>query len=279
VLDTAAKTVSVSATHFSWWAAVKPVQIVPEQKTVRVNESVPLVVMICYPPKDPEQAPLGLDACLGGQTVSAASVSAWSVNGTLGGGNIFGTVSGQGATATYRAPANEPIPNTVAVSAKVHLRIKGTLRTVTVVSNITIAGHRWEGTGIMVNPAYTATADVVWTLEQGQNGISTYVPNGTVTVDLPCVTPNTMPISQSDGFLTIDFNASPPTYEGFGVTVWVASCGPYPVYVDGLWFAGRNQPGNRARGTVTVEPDGTMRIQDTDSYGDLIFNWTFERID
>jgi hypothetical protein len=283
-LDTAAKTVSVSTTHFSIWSGVSGLQIVPGRKTVRVNTSVALEVKVCYQVVSGGVLSLASSCDVNQSAVSSLSISEWSVNGRLGGGAIFGTVNGHGATATYRAPANEPIPNTVAVSARVHRPFSGSTQRRLVVSNITIAGHRWEGTATSRNPAYTTTANVVWTLENGANGISTYVPNGTVTVEWPncSLSPAMMPISQSDGFLTIDFNADPPKYEGFGVTDWHAtiSCpsGQAPIAVNALFFAG-HFPGDRAQGTVSVQPGGQMIIQDTDSIGPLIFNWNFVRKD
>ena len=39
-------------------------------------------------------------------------IDEWSVNGRLGGGGVFGTVVGSGATATYTAPDNAPTPPT-----------------------------------------------------------------------------------------------------------------------------------------------------------------------
>src|SRR5450759_2420723 len=53
-VDTTAKTVSVSSSHFSDWSNVKGLQIRPPKKTVKVSGSVGLQVKVCYPVDDDE---------------------------------------------------------------------------------------------------------------------------------------------------------------------------------------------------------------------------------
>jgi len=147
VIDTAAKTVTVTTTHFSDWSRVKGFQIRPPSATVKVSQSLSLQVQYCYIPEtyqdnegdlylfgyacgtDSEQELLPL--------IPSATVSNWSVNGTAGGNATVGTVAGSGPKATYTAPVLKPTPDTVAVSAEVDLGPKG--KTL-VVANITVTG-------------------------------------------------------------------------------------------------------------------------------------------
>lgn len=300
-LDTTAKTVSVSASHFSDWSNVRGLQIRPPKKTVRPNGSVGLQVKVCYPVSyDGGLASLASDCDATGQGIVATlSIDEWSVNSREGGGDIFGTVSGRGATATYMAPATVPIPNTVAVSARVHNPKKGPTAKTLVVSNITIADESWTGTAtnVFVDPevgvVITVTANVTWTLESTNNKVATYVPTGTVTDTVgrfgECTAsfdPSSHAIDPSiDGTLTIDNNFDPPTYRGHGQSNWIAtltvtcptnSGGNNEMFAGGAFFGG-----NGGEATGTVSPDG-MTIQGSDTYTvaeglTFNFNWEFTR--
>lgn len=227
-VDTTAKTVSIGSSHLSDWSLVKGLQIHPAKKTVRVKGSVGLQVVLCFNPDaipgtNGELVPLGYDCDLG-ELAILNPVSEWSVNGVPGGGGVFGTVSGSGTTATYTAPATEPIPNTVAVSARVDRGAKG--KTL-VVSNITIAEDSWTGTGSSVNGVIHTTANVTWTLESIDNKVAVYRPTGTVSIAIPpvvctvTVDPSSHTINPStDGQLIVDYNADPPTYYGSGGSFW-----------------------------------------------------------
>jgi hypothetical protein len=166
-VDTAAKTVSIGSSHFSDWSLVKGLQIRPPSKTVKVNGSVGLKVVGCYDPSSPD--PRGYKCDDDDELTILNPVSEWSVNGRPGGGGVFGTVLGSGATATYTAPATEPIPSTVAVSARVDRGAKVTR----VVSNITIVEDSWTGTASSTSAVISVTAQVIWTLESTDNNVAT----------------------------------------------------------------------------------------------------------
>ncbi len=134
-VDTTAKTVSVSSTHFSDWSMVSGAQLFPASKTVRVKTTVSLQVVVCYPPGDEGGVtPLGYRCETDGDTANINVARDWSVNGRPGGG-AFGTVSGNAASAIYTAPQFEPKPNTVALSARVD---RGGRGAVLLVSAITV---------------------------------------------------------------------------------------------------------------------------------------------
>jgi len=225
-IDTTAKTVSIVSSHFSGWSLVTGAQIYPASKTVKVNRSVDLEVVHCYPPIPVSFDPRGYPCK---PYTYGAFTREWSVNGLIGGrsGGVFGTVSGNsldgnlnGATATYTAPATKPFPpplNTVFVSALLEAEW-GTIRSrVRATSKITIedcegglspafkpgnalfapqAGEvcvdSWSGTGSSTftwgGVTSSATAQVTWTLESRINNVVTYLPTGTVSVVLPRIT-------------------------------------------------------------------------------------------
>lgn len=128
VLDSAAGTVTVGTRHFSDWSMVAGAQLLPQQASVRVGQSLALAVNECV---DYGQTPDPDDDMLPGYVCSTAPTAAgqtsgWAVNGAPGGGAPMGTVvqaSGAGeALATYTAPAARPEPDTVAVSARYRKR-------------------------------------------------------------------------------------------------------------------------------------------------------------
>jgi hypothetical protein len=297
-VDTAARTVSVATSHFSDWSNVKGLQIRPARKTVKVNGSVALQVKVCYPIDDDELTTLASDCDTDQGIVSTLSVNEWSVNDRPGGGPNFGVVAGSGAAATYTAPASEPIPSTVAVSARVHNPKKAPTAKTLVVSNITITEASWTGTATGVSDdgitRITATAQVTWTLESTNNKIAVYRPTGVVseTVD-PYGTPirctaSLNPSSNAldpaaSGILTIDSNFTPPTYHGHGSSNWAATlteaCEGESVRVTseiGGWpFFG----GSGGEASGVVGPDGvTIQGSSTDTtYPGTTYTWKFTR--
>jgi hypothetical protein len=295
-VDTTAKTVSVSSSHFSDWSNVKGLQIRPAKKTVKVKGSVALQVKVCYQIDDVDLTSLASDCDTDQGIVATLSVNEWSVNGLLGGGGVFGTVIGSGATATYTAPANEPIPNTVTVSARVHNPKKGPGAVTLVSSIITITEASWTGTATGVGDdgtvKITAIAQVTWTLESSNNKIAIYRPTGTVSETInpyafPCtqsINPSSHSLDPLDGTLTIDSNFDPPTYHGSGSSNWSAilttvcedASGTTANAAIGGWpFFGGS--GGEARGVVG--PDGvTIQGTATDStYPATTYNWKFTR--
>jgi hypothetical protein len=238
-VDTAAKTVSISSSHFTDVSLVEGLQIFPARKVIKTNGSVALQVRVCYDPDlstlGPGGASLGFDCSTRQGIVGTLTIDEWSVNGRLGGGGTFGWVHGNGAAATYTAPANEPTPNnTVAVSARVHNPRRGPTARTLVVSNITIAEDSWTGTSTWTSAIYDTHADITWILKSTEANIANYEATGTATVvnKTPCrydplhgvITGNYL------GELVIDYNADPPTYHGGGAAFWpvVHSC-PYPL--------------------------------------------------
>jgi len=294
-VDTAAKTVSIASSHFTDMSLVRGLQIRPPSKTVKVNGSVGLRVVGCYAPADTipgtELVPLGYDCDIGAGRPIVNPVSEWSVNGGRAG---YGTVSGSGSTATYTAPAFEPIPNPVTVSARVDWGARGTAL---LVSIITIAEDSWTGTASGVDPPTneTGTADVTWTLDRIVDNIAVFLPTGTVRISRlqePCTytfNPSSHALDPStDGRLVIDYNTNPPTYHGYGSSSWPATetdggdpgrCGQeetYPILAIAQFLFGSGGPGGiYAAGVVSA--DGTT-IEGRDITGDgLIYNWRFTR--
>lgn len=298
-VDTAARTVSVATSHFTDFSLVAGLQLRPGKKVVKPGERAGLDVVECYP--ETVAGSGGSLVTLGNACDSdlapvskASHASDWSVNGNAGGGGVFGTVSGNTAGATYKAPATAPTPPTVAVSARVDRGSKGITL---LVSNITIAQDSWTGTGsteITTTSPFSrlsVKAEVVWTFERNDNNVVTYTPSGTATVtafelDTCTMSPLTGLIDPSSdlvvghGELVVDYNASPPTYHGHGYTGWTATVtcpqpfAPpfiYPFALRALYFGGPPM----AQGTVSA--DGTT-IKGNDP-GPLLTaaDWTFTR--
>ena len=299
-IDRVARTMSISTTHFTDFSMVQGYRLQPLAKTLKVNESLALQVAFCYPYPETgsDLTPLGLSCDTAASQVEVAApfvISEWSVNGVLGGGGATGTVSGNGPSATYKAPAAKPTPNIVAVSARVNLNPK---RKTLVVSNITITeGDSWTGTANYKDDVGSASAEITWTLVSRENNIALYKGTGTGILaydDGTCSYPPTSgsfgsPDSGGSGILSVDFNNTPPTYHGLALVGW-------PVTVTCVYsgrtetvvrpvalpvFGGSKGPdGVEAAGSVTVplNPNTPMTIEgsDTDGMGG-IFNWKFTR--
>ena len=287
-VDVAGRTVSVTTLHFTDVSLVKGVQIRPPSKTVKPGGSVALHVKACYQnptddlvflvgyPCDVDQGPDGI-----------LTIDQWSVNGVIGGGGVFGSVLGNGSAATYSAPSVEPTPNVVTVSARV--RVVGQGGFFQVASIITIAEDAWVGTATGVNGDVTTVASVTWTLESRVNNVAVYRGTGTATSSVTggaCAggtfSPPTNPIDSaiSATSLTVDFNATPPTYHGSGLTLWSASLncpsGSGPSIAGGPWFGG---PGSAGEASGSVSPDGTtIQGSAADSQSPpATFTWKFTR--
>jgi hypothetical protein len=153
-----------------------------------------------------------------------------------------------------------------------------------VVSNITIAGDAWTGTGSSVSPGGvpSAVAEVKWTLESTVNKVATYRPSGTVSLTWPCaITPSSAAIDPAfNGSLVIDYNTSPPTYSGIGSTSWpiMVSCAaglPSYASIASALFMGGSAPLGRAEGSVSA--DGQTIQGTSTNIGGIVFNWKFTR--
>lgn len=188
-IDKDAKTVSVDTTHFTDETVVPRYKLVPQSKTIKVKQSLPMQVAYCYPPKSSaDKTSLGTP-CENLQDMDLASVSMvteWSVNGILGGNGTVGTISGHGDTATYTAPATKPSSNPVTVSAQVNFGGGNKTR---VVSTIKITDIAPPYTGFVVfeerNGPFELDitdgfANVTWTLVEESSGARSYKPTGTI---------------------------------------------------------------------------------------------------
>lgn len=222
-VDSVGKTVSISTTHFSDFSLVQGYRLQPLSKTLRVDESLALQVAFCYPATDSDLTPLGLscDTDVPQSDVAAPFViSEWSVNGNAGGDATVGTVSGNGPSATYQAPATQPTPNTVAVSARVNLPARGETL---VVSNITITDSATYtgtfnfsislGVGSVVS---SGSANVTWTQFEDLGDTRSYVPSGTITADITLAGCDTL-------HATVPIQATVPHGAGPTLVVYTAS--------------------------------------------------------
>jgi hypothetical protein len=292
-IDSASKRVKAQAPGTSI-AQVAEYLMTPTSETVKTKGTVGLAVRKCYENLlvglSGQQAPTGGVNCNSGtasQEDPSVSVSEWSVNTRLGGGDVFGRVAGSGATATYTAPTTVPIPNPVTVSARVHApRSAQGARNSLVSSSITIAEDSWKGTAVATSPAMTVTAEVIWVLEgEPVNNVATYRPTGTASINQylrPCsIDPTIGPLEPSlNGQLVVDYNANPPTYHGGGSTHWSATLTcppplpPQGTVIVALFFGGSKGTGNDAQGVVS--PDG-VTIEGSDTMGNATLNWKFTR--
>jgi hypothetical protein len=118
--DTAARTLSVTATHFSDWSYVGGLQIAPAAATVAVNKQQFLRVVDCGDWPDPNGTNQQRVLLECRTALRADAPSAWSVNGIVNGNASVGTIStipNLLEFAGYNAPAAVPAQNPVAVSA------------------------------------------------------------------------------------------------------------------------------------------------------------------
>jgi len=292
-VNAATKTVSVKSTHFTDWSRVKGIQMRPPSKTVRVKGSASLLVTVCYPvsvtdASGDELAYLGYKCEADGELAILNPISDWSVNGVPGGNSTTGTVAGSGASGTFVAPATKPSPNGVTVSARVKKSPLG--EKVLVTSNITITEDSWTGTASSETEPIDARAEVTWVLERTDNNVATYRPTGTASVTVRgCVTYNPSSgdlVPTRDGFLFVDYNATPPTYSGIGFGIWATilsgTCPLSPpainTYVTAAFFGGsKGAQGVEAQGQVSA--DGTViEGTDTNTLGlPITFKWKFTR--
>ncbi|MFT3663969.1 hypothetical protein [Piscinibacter sp.] len=157
-LDTTARTVSVSTTHFTDWALLSTIRLTPTRAAVRVGSKLSLDVVSCGRRDDPGTGQPALVETCG---PSPLRVDTWAVNGTTYGDARVGTVDSAGTVkGTYTAPANKPSPSTVAVSCSVQLpagdRAKVLLKTeVQVVQHAGWNGSIWYSMRGMENTTET----------------------------------------------------------------------------------------------------------------------------
>ena len=186
VVDAAARQVRVSTDHFSDWALVRGLQLLPHKATVPTGKTQGVRVLYCYPglfDGGDLIAPLGT-SCNGELPAGAGEVGAvkeWAVNGTPGGGAAVGTISGNAGGAIYTAPASRPTPATVAVSARIDRQGGGQ---VLLLSDMTIDDGDYAGTVQFATRDYSGTAQVSWQLVDDDGEVRTYGPSGTMELDI-----------------------------------------------------------------------------------------------
>ncbi|MFC4427148.1 hypothetical protein [Deinococcus navajonensis] len=142
--DRAANTLTVRTTHFSDWTWAEAYRLDPGQATVKVGESVRLTLQRCV---GPETAPFDEDLVTPLITTCAPYTLTpftrnWAVNGAAGGSQEAGTVTkdeSNVASGTYRAPAEQPSVNPVAVSVDLVRNEAGT-NTLRLVSYVQVTG-------------------------------------------------------------------------------------------------------------------------------------------
>jgi hypothetical protein len=145
-VNTAAHTVSVATTHFTDHSKWKFWTIVPANAIVKTQEQLPLFVYTCVSEtaaneaNDPPVTVTGLDddlAALPPCGVPSKWTGSWAVspgNGTAG-SVVAGSPSSR---ATYTAPANQPNPRVVSVTATMRWPARGLTKKLT--SKVTVGG-------------------------------------------------------------------------------------------------------------------------------------------
>jgi hypothetical protein len=265
-LNRTAKTVTVSTSHLSDWSFVQEFALEPSNAQVHVGNSLGLTLASCSWIDEDE-----LTRLVGGCAPATGDVtaSAWAVDGVAGGNATTGTVAASGDDGgTFTAPAQKPTPNVVAVSATLG---QGSSQG-RVVSNLTIVDDSlpdsWVGTADGAFAGASVTVQVTWALDRTANNVSTYRPSGTAHYSfMDCtITPADGSLA-ADGFLTVDYNANPATYDGIGDGLWIAlfSCpgldpGENPVtflYFDGSGVVSAD--GNTIEGSG-VSGDGVWTL-------------------
>ena len=146
----------------------------------------------------------------------------------------------------------------------------------------------------------TATASVTWTLSTVASNVAVYKPTGTVTagftslvgcIDIPVLDPSNHALNPAaDGTLTVDYNTTPPSYHGSGLSSWPATLtctdttgvrGSIPGYEGEVDFFGGSGGAMGIEAAGKVSNDGsTIEANDARAVGTLgqqTFSWKFIR--
>ncbi|MET4577299.1 hypothetical protein [Ottowia thiooxydans] len=213
-LDTAAKTVTTTTTHFSDWSLVKGYQLRPGTASVKTGASLALRLAFCFarPAGNSNGADVGYSCDSDEDTPAPLNwVVNWAVNGSPGGGAGVGTVAGNGTGATYTAPAKVPASNPVAVSAE----IQNTRAKVLVVSNVTITDTTPTYTGSIsgtstmpggITTSFQSDSLRLVPIEVLPNDLIKYSAQGTATISLTI--PGTPPYTRTE---TVPINSEGST--------------------------------------------------------------------
>jgi hypothetical protein len=145
-LDTVAKTLSGDINHFSDWSKFDAIKITPDQKRLKVKNTLYLAITGLAP--SPEQ---GDDELM--PLIRTPKKAVWRVNNIIKGNDIVGTLTFGAANYVesnnvYKAPAQLPKQNPVAVSVKLEgltIKFNGiNFNNLRLVSNILIYDNAYE---------------------------------------------------------------------------------------------------------------------------------------
>jgi len=190
-VDTEAKTITTTTTHFSRWSFVEQFRLNPSEATVKVNDALLLQVEFCYElrgernPKTYERPVLGFKCGPFSVSIASLILSDWSVNGIPGGNSTFGTVHADVDIGGYTAPSTKPDPNIVTVSVKVRNYLNEDSK-VLLVSTITIIDEKtYTGTlKFNLKTGVSGTANVTWNMFEDMGDVRRYLQSGTIEADI-----------------------------------------------------------------------------------------------
>jgi hypothetical protein len=276
--NAAAKTLTVSTSHFTDYIIVVSIKLYPARTTILAGKTLGLAAVDC-------SYLAGVRHRLRSCVVGLFTVNTWAVNGAPGGTTGSGTVSGGTLSGTYNAPNAVPSPSTVVVSANVIGGLRdGSNSTVTLVSRVTIAEDAWYGTttsdGPNVSGAFHSAATIKWVLSNKDGLVSFYHPTGTLTVSVNgcSVTPNFYVLnSQGDGLLIVDERSTPTVYRGTATATWPAlfACSDFTAPVFAIAFFGGDAGDQGVQAVGTIDEFGIIAghaIRTGNS-----FHWGFSR--
>lgn len=138
-LDTSARTLSVTTTHFSGWSLYRSLRISPEQASVKINGSKEVTVQLVAPAGVDDAPDDMLSPLVEARPYPNAEEISWTLNGSKIGSLEDGILIAEGntATASYKAPTTNKnmTSNPVAVTAEVDIVGPSKLY---LISNITV---------------------------------------------------------------------------------------------------------------------------------------------
>jgi hypothetical protein len=120
-LDSAAKTITATTTHFTDWSFVARFRIFPSAARVKVDDGKKFRIDRSYPlvGRSSKLPPLGFGWSAINVVIGAKVASEWAVNGITGGNGTVGTIYADVEQGGYGAPSKKPDPPTVIVSVRV----------------------------------------------------------------------------------------------------------------------------------------------------------------
>lgn len=215
-VDTVARTVRLSISHFSFWSLGSSLYLFPNPPGVKQNQTSDLGVVIVNDQGDPTPNAGGefsLSAMPSVIPIPNQSISNWSINGVPGGNAQNGTLSGTDSKETYKAPASIDKERTVQASATVSTSVKGwnkgkqVLQTnkFIVFTNIELLPQKMS---FLIDMALTITktSNVYYDIYTDEGTFQVDVENGKVTCsNFSNHPPNVTPPSGSSGLTQADW--------------------------------------------------------------------------